>query len=101
MFAEVRMPREVVILSVLKNKHPTLFQQSFLKYQVRNRGQVLQCIRWVVKDKVILLLTGFDEAEDIAAERQTDFISQLFYTLTDEAVVVAIQFNADHAATAS
>ena len=61
------MLREVVVFAMFKDENAVRLQQLFLEDEVWNLGQLLQCIGWVGKDKVVLLLTTLDEAEDITA----------------------------------
>ena len=90
---------EIVFLAVLKDKDTVVGQQSVLKDKGRDRGEFLQGVWRIGKDKIKLLLTGFHETEDITTQgcyRGTvSCLLQLLQTLLDKAVMIAVEFYAD------
>ena len=110
---------EIVVLAMFENKDAVGFEQSALDDEVGQRGEFLEGVRRVGKDEVELLFAGLDEAEDVAADCYHIGDSppvirfathrgdsplcggEFFQTVLDEAVVVAIEFNADDVAAAS
>ena len=85
-----------MVFAVLKHEDAVFLQDSFLKHKVWNLGQVLQGIGRVGKDKVELLVTALDKAENIGTQGNTTIIAQLLNALADEAMVVTIHLDADH-----
>ena len=71
MLYEARMLREVILLTMLKDKDATLIQQTTIwiiripQNQVRNLWQIRQCVWWVGKDKVELPLATLQETEHV------------------------------------
>ena len=57
-----------MFLAVLEDKDTIVGQQSALEDKGRDCWEFFQGVRWVGKDKIELLLTGFYEAEDVATE---------------------------------
>ena len=96
MLHKVWIVGEVVILAVLKHKDAIVLQEALLEDQRGDGGQFLQGIGRVGKDEVELLLARFDKAEHVATDGHTHLGVELLQTLLDEAVVVAILFDADH-----
>ena len=104
---------EIVVLTVFENKEPVGLEQSTLDNQVGQRGQLLQSVGRVGKDEVELLFAGLDETECVAADcyhigdsppviRSGGGPSaKLLQAVLNEAVVVAIEFNADDVTAAS
>ena len=86
----MRMLTEVMVFAVLQYKHAILFQQSLFKNQVGYLRNLLQRIGRVGKDKVILLVTGFQEFKDIGTQGYTTFVAQFLDALADEAMMVAV-----------
>ena len=71
MLDEAGMLREVMVLAVFEDQDAVGLQQLTFKDEVGNLGKLLQRIRRVGKDEVILLAAGLDEAEDICTQRKT------------------------------
>ena len=55
MFHEVRITREIVVLTMLEDEDAVFFQQSPFEDKAGDRGQFLQGIGGVGKDEVKLL----------------------------------------------
>ena len=85
-----------MVFAMFKHEDAVLLQDSFFKHKVWNLGQVLQGIGRVGKDKVELLVTTLDKAEDIGTQGNTTVVAQLFDALADEAMVVTVHLDADH-----
>lgn len=110
---------EVVILAVLEDEETVGLQQSALDDEVGQRGEFFQRIGRVGKDEVELLMAGLDESEDISAECYHIGDSppvirfathrgdsplcggEFFQAVLDEAMVVAVEFDADDATAAT
>ena len=104
---------EIVVLAMFENKDAVGFEQSALEDEIGQRGEFLEGIGRVGKDEVELLFAGLDETEDVAADcyhigdsppviRSGGGPSaKLLQAVLNEAVVVAIEFNADDVAAAS
>ena len=90
------MMTEVVVFAVLQNKQTILFQKSLFKNQIRYLWNLLQRVRRVSKDKVILLVAGFQEFKDVCSQRNTVFVAQFPGAFADEAMVVAVHLDAYH-----
>ena len=69
MFHEVRITREIVVLTMLEDEDAVFFQQSPFEDEAGYRGQFLQGLGRVGKDEVKLLFARFDVSEHIASER--------------------------------
>ena len=93
---------EVVLLAMLEDEDAIVFQEPLLKDETGNRGKLFQGVRGIGKDKIKLLLTGFDEAEHVTTNWQNlRRISEFLQAILDETVVITIQFDADHLAAAT
>lgn len=92
---KVFMSGEVVPFAMFEDEDTVCSEQLVLKYKVRDFSQLFQRIRGVGKDEVELLMAAFHEAEGVAAEYDSFFITQSFDTLPDEFVVFAVGFYAN------
>ena len=105
MLHEMGMLREIVVLAVLEDEDALRLQQAMPEDEVGNGGQLLQGIGRVGKDEVELLVAGLNVTEDIGAKtlniERLSLPFQLFNTLQDKAVMVAVLLYADHLGTAS
>lgn len=100
----MRMLREVVVLAMFEDEDAVSLQQPFLEDDIGDGRQLLECVGWVGKDEVVLLSTGLQEAEDITTENAGIVRTvplELQQTLLDEAVMVAVEFDADNTGTAT
>ena len=85
-----------MFLAVLEDKDTVFSQKPALEDQSRDCWEFFQGVRWVGKDKIELLLTGFYEAEDIATDRQNVRCrTESLQAVLDKAVVVAVEFDTD------
>ena len=62
------MVGEIVVLAMLEYEDAVLIEHIAIQYEVWNLWQLLQCVWWVGKDEVILLLVALQEAEYIATD---------------------------------
>ena len=108
---------EIVVLTVFENKDAVGFEQSALEDEIGQRGEFLEGIGRVGKDEVELLVAGLDETEDVAADCYHIGDSppvirfathsgggpsaKLLQAVLNEAVVVAVEFDADDVTAAS
>lgn len=90
---------KAVVLAVFKHKYAVGLQQSALKYELGQSGQLGKSVGRIGKDKVELLVTALYKAEHVAAQGDTFVCSQLFKALLYEGMMVAVGFNAYHALT--
>ena len=90
---------KTVVLAVFEYEDAVGLQQSALKYELGQSGQLGKSVGRIGKDKVELLVTALYEAEHVAAQGDTFVCSQLFKALLYEGVMVAVGFNAYHALT--
>ena len=91
---------EIVFLAVLKDKDAIVGQQPMLEDKGRDRGEFLQGVWRVGKDKIKLLLTGFHETENIATQGcyngTVPCLLQLLQALLNKTVVITVKFYTDH-----
>ena len=66
MFLEMFVRAEVVVLAVLEDEDTILGQQLVLEDEVGNLRKFLQCIRWVGKDQIELLMAALQKPEHVA-----------------------------------
>ena len=101
MFYEVGMVAEILVFAVFKDKHTIWFQEVLTEDERGDGGQLLQGIGRIGKDEVELHLTALDEPEGIAADWCNRGRTQFLQALHDEAVMVAVCFDADDLRTAA
>lgn len=86
---------------MLKDKDAIRFEKrlrarvTIAEYEVWNLRQLLQSIRWVGKDDVILLARGLQETEHIAPYQRALLDAYLLKTLAYERRMVTVGLNAD------
>ena len=90
---------KTVVLAVFEYEDAVGLQQSALKYQLGQGGQLGKSVGRIGKDEVELLVTALYKAEHVAAQGDTFVCPQLFNALLYEGVMVAVGFNAYHALT--
>lgn len=122
---KVGMLGEIVVLAVFEDKEAVGLQQATLDDEVGQGAEFLQGIGRIGKNKVELLVAGLDKAEDISANRYHIGDSppvirfathrggsplcggggrpsaEFLQAVLNEAMVVAVEFDADNATTAS
>ena len=98
MLNKVGVVGEVVVLTMFEDKDAVILQQSFLEDDVRDGRQFFESVWRIGKDEVVLLTTGLQKAEHIATKGFNGGVPlELLETLLDEAVMVAVEFDADDA----
>ena len=95
------MVGEIVVLAMLEYEYAVFIEHIAIQHEVRNLGQLLQCVWWVGKDEVILLLVALQEAEYIATDQEVFVFTKFLEALADKVGVVAVGFHTYHSATAS
>lgn len=98
---EMRMVGEVVVLAVFQNEYSFRLQKVFFENEVGQCGQLGQRIGRVGKNEVELLPAAFQKAEHVAPQGNACLCAQLLEAVGDEAVMVAVELDADHLPTAA
>jgi hypothetical protein len=70
MLQESRMVGEIVVLAMLENEDALFVEKVAIEYEVWNLGKLLQCVWWIGKDEIELLLAGSQKAEYIATNQK-------------------------------
>ena len=92
---------EVIIFAVFQHEDAVVFQQTLFEDEVRNRGNLLQRIGRVGKDKVELLMTALEETEHVGTQWNAGLLAQFLDALADKAVMIPVHLYADHLTAAS
>ena len=95
------MVGEVVVLAMFEDKDAAFVEQVAVEYELWNLGQLFECIGWVGKDEVELLMAALHESEYIATNQNVALFVQLLEALADEVGMVSVGLDAYHPATAS
>ena len=78
----MRMRLKRVVFAVFQDEDAFGNQQIVLEDEVGQGGELLKCVGRVGKDKIELLVTGFQESKNVATDEQVVVRSNFLHALS-------------------
>ena len=92
------MVGEVVVLAMFEDEDASIVEQVAFEDELGYLGQLFECIGWVGKDEVELLMAALQKSEYIATNQNVALFVQLLEALVDEVGMISVCFDTDDSA---